>query len=86
MRTMAAEQPTPLPVQALDHATGYLMAAAVVRGITRRMTGGCGMRAAVRARPNRAPADKQGDQPSSSSVARETEGDLAAGVEPTPWG
>jgi hypothetical protein len=29
-------RPTPLPVQALDHATGYLMAAAVARGLTER--------------------------------------------------
>ncbi|GAC1036028.1 CoA transferase [Pseudomonas sp. No.117] len=29
-------EPVPLPVQALDHATGYLMAAAVIRGLTAR--------------------------------------------------
>ncbi len=29
-----AEKPTPLPVQALDHATGYLMAAAVLSALT----------------------------------------------------
>jgi len=31
--------PTPLPVQALDHATGWLMAAAVLRGLARRLDG-----------------------------------------------
>lgn len=31
-----ALRPTPLPVQALDQATGYLMAAAVARGLTER--------------------------------------------------
>lgn len=30
-------RPTPLPVQALDHATGYLDAAAVLRGLARRV-------------------------------------------------
>ncbi|WP_145249358.1 CoA transferase [Pseudomonas oryzihabitans] len=30
------EQPMPLPVQALDHATGYLMAAAALRGLALR--------------------------------------------------
>nr|WP_252977095.1 CoA transferase [Pseudomonas psychrotolerans] len=35
-----AQQPVPLPVQALDHATGYLMAAAVIRGITGRLREG----------------------------------------------
>jgi len=34
MRVLAKDRPTPLPVQALDHATGYLMAAAVIRGVT----------------------------------------------------
>ena len=32
------DQPVPLPVQALDHATGYLLAAAVGRALTRRLT------------------------------------------------
>ena len=33
-----ADQPVPLPVQALDHACGYLTAAAVGRALTRRRT------------------------------------------------
>jgi hypothetical protein len=33
---VGAEKPVPLPVQALDHATGYLVAAAVGRALTRR--------------------------------------------------
>jgi len=32
-----SDRPVPLPVQALDHATGYLMAAAAVRGLTQRL-------------------------------------------------
>lgn len=35
-----AERPTPLPVQALDHATGYLIAAAAARALTRRAQSG----------------------------------------------
>ncbi len=31
-----ADRPLPLPVQALDHATGYLMAAAALAGLTER--------------------------------------------------
>jgi CoA-transferase family III len=31
------DEPVPLPVQALDHATGYLLAAAVGRALTRRL-------------------------------------------------
>ena len=36
MRQLRKDKPTPLPVQALDHATGYLMAAAVIRGLSTR--------------------------------------------------
>ncbi|MCF7534917.1 CoA transferase [Pseudomonas petrae] len=38
-----SDRPVPLPVQALDHATGYLMAAAAVRGLTQRLTTGQGV-------------------------------------------
>jgi len=40
MRMQGAGRPVPLPVQALDHATGYLMAAAVVRALIARLTEG----------------------------------------------
>ncbi len=36
MRQTEADHPIPLPVQALDHATGYLMAAAVLRAVRTR--------------------------------------------------
>jgi crotonobetainyl-CoA:carnitine CoA-transferase CaiB-like acyl-CoA transferase len=36
----AHDGPRPLPAQALDHATGYLLAAAVIRGLARRLTSG----------------------------------------------
>ncbi|UTW56646.1 CoA transferase [Kordiimonas sp. SCSIO 12610] len=34
-----ADKPTPLPVQALDHATGYLMAASVIKALDNHMRG-----------------------------------------------
>jgi hypothetical protein len=37
MRRLQRPRPTPLPVQALDHATGYLIAAAAIRGVTERV-------------------------------------------------
>jgi crotonobetainyl-CoA:carnitine CoA-transferase CaiB-like acyl-CoA transferase len=43
MQAMKRDKPTPLPVQALDHGTGYLMAAAAVRGVTERMRTGRGL-------------------------------------------
>lgn len=42
MRHFGTDRPKPLPVQALDHATGYIMAAAAIRGLTRRMMSGVG--------------------------------------------
>src|SRR2546427_321155 len=39
MHRLGRDRPTPLPLQALDHATGYLMAAAVVMALVRRMQG-----------------------------------------------
>jgi crotonobetainyl-CoA:carnitine CoA-transferase CaiB-like acyl-CoA transferase len=45
MREMRANKPVPLPVQALDHGTGYLMAAAAIRGMTKRLRQGSGTQA-----------------------------------------
>jgi hypothetical protein len=42
MKTLGRDRPTPMPVQALDHATGYLMAAAAVRGLRERLQTGRG--------------------------------------------
>ena len=42
MRLAGADHPVPLPVQALDHATGWLMAAAAVAGLRDRLRGGSG--------------------------------------------
>jgi crotonobetainyl-CoA:carnitine CoA-transferase CaiB-like acyl-CoA transferase len=36
--TVGRDEPTPLPVQALDHATGWLLAATIARALTRRLT------------------------------------------------
>ncbi|HKM63399.1 MAG TPA: CoA transferase [Acidisphaera sp.] len=47
MRRYGTDRPTPLPVQAIDHATGCIMAAAAVRGLTQRLRSGVGMRARV---------------------------------------
>ena len=43
MVAAGSDRPVPLPVQALDHATGYLMAAAAVRGLTERLSIGQGV-------------------------------------------
>ncbi|MDR3516356.1 MAG: CoA transferase [Azospirillaceae bacterium] len=45
MRHFGRDQPTPLPVQALDHATGMMMAAAAIRGLRNQRQTGRGVRA-----------------------------------------
>ncbi|MTJ80789.1 MAG: acyl-CoA transferase [Telmatospirillum sp.] len=45
MRHFGSDKPVPLPVQALDMATGHLMAALAVRGVIRRLDSGQGMTA-----------------------------------------
>jgi hypothetical protein len=44
MAVAGAEKPVPLPVQALDNATGYILAAAALRGLTERKRSGRGSR------------------------------------------
>lgn len=81
-----ASEPVPLPVQALDHATGYFMAAATVRAVTRRMVGG----GATRARLSLARTAKfltdLGEQPAGDAFPPETKADLSPDVEYTAWG
>ena len=43
-RAAGVEKPTPLPVQALDYATGWILAAAVITGLSLRTTHGIGSR------------------------------------------
>ncbi len=85
MRRMGRDRPTPLPVQALDHATGYLMAAAVVRGLTGRLaTGaGCTVRASLAGTAALLSSLPVGDQ---VALAPETPDDLAFAAEATAWG
>ena len=40
MQVNNADTPVPLPVQALDHGTGYLLAASILRGLTHLLTKG----------------------------------------------
>ena len=85
MERSGRDRPTPLPVQALDHATGYLMAAAAVRGLTGRLTtgAGCTVRASLAgtaALLTRLPPGEPGP------LAPETPGDLADSIEATAWG
>jgi len=85
MHRFGRDRPTPLPVQALDHATGYMMAAAAVRGLTGRLSTGAGC--AVRASLAGTAALLTGLPPGEPGpLAPETPGDLAEAAEDTPWG
>ncbi len=85
-RWAKAERPTPLPVQALDHATGYLMAAAAVRGL--RLLRQNGLATSARLSLARTAALLCAASPEASPVALapETPDDLAEAIEPTEWG
>ena len=86
MRWQKADHPVPLPAQALDHATGYLMAAAAVRGITARFATGRGTQAWLSlARTAKLLVDN-GEVASLPSLADETGADREAAIEHTPWG
>ena len=85
MRRFGKDRPTPLPVQALDHATGYLMAAAVVRGLTRRLTTDCGW--AARTSLAKVAAFLSGAPGLSSGPFRPKEADdFQRELEVTSWG
>jgi crotonobetainyl-CoA:carnitine CoA-transferase CaiB-like acyl-CoA transferase len=90
MRRLGRDRPTPLPVQALDMATGYVLAAAAVRGLARRLsTGkGCEMRTSLArtaallvSAPPPADADPDGDL-----MPEAEEADRSEVVEWTAWG
>lgn len=85
MRLLGRDRPTPLPVQALDHATGYVMAAAAVRGLTERLaTGaGCIVRASL-ARTAVLLASLPSREP--SSLKPEAGSDFVEALEATAWG
>ncbi|MFA5121204.1 CoA transferase [Zavarzinia sp.] len=81
MEWRRASKPVSLPVQALDHATGYLIAAAALRAL--RLGGG---RARLSlARTAKLLADQAGT-PSEDNLTPESAEDLAPGIEATAWG
>lgn len=84
-RWKQADKPTPLPVQALDHATGYLMAASAIRLLTERLRTGRGGSARLSLARTAKLLIENG--PGTSEALRpEDERDQAMQVEQTPWG
>jgi len=81
-----AEAPVPLPVQALDHATGYLMAAGALRLLAHRLRDGTGGRARLSLARTAAFLVAAGPAEPEPAFAPETPEDLAPEVEATSWG
>jgi hypothetical protein len=86
MRRYGADKPRPLPVQALDQATGYIMAAAVVRGLTRRLTEGVGSGTRTSLARTAALLSSAGTIDRSESFAEPSDADFDAAIEATGWG
>ncbi|WP_166219168.1 CoA transferase [Pseudomonas atagonensis] len=80
-----ADKPTPLPVQALDHATGYLMAASAITLLTERLRSGHGGSARLSLARTAKLLIEHG--PGTNEALRaEDERDQGLQVEQTPWG
>ncbi|TDR73866.1 CoA transferase [Paludibacterium purpuratum] len=87
MRLMERERPTPLPVQALDHAAGYLLACAALRGLSERRQSGQGWQARTSLASVAELLKAAGPcDPTLPGFGAETEVDLAEGIEHTGWG
>ena len=86
MRQQGADKPVPLPVQALDHATGYLMAAAVVRALIARLNQGRILQARLSlARTAKLLTDAPAPA-ASKPLAAMCDDDFSPQLEQTEWG
>ena len=86
MKRSGADRPVPLPVQALDHATGYLMAAAVLHALNRGRKSGKVLSARLSlARTACLLATTRREEPY-PGLAPKTPDDLDPAIEETAWG
>jgi crotonobetainyl-CoA:carnitine CoA-transferase CaiB-like acyl-CoA transferase len=84
-RWQQADKPTPLPVQALDHATGYLMAASALKLLTERLRSGRGGSARLSLARTAKLLIESGSG-TTETLRAENEQDQQVLVEQTPWG
>ncbi|SPJ26945.1 CoA transferase [Falsiruegeria mediterranea] len=80
-----SNKPHPLPVQALDHATGYFMAAAVVSALTRAVRGD-GIHRARLSLARTAEVLAKLEPVSEPEITGSTPADLDDWIENSPWG
>lgn len=86
MRLSNSDRPLPLPVQALDHATGYLMAAAVLRALRMRRDSGRIMSARLSLARTAALLMSAGTHKHADDMSAETNADWDPELEQTPMG
>jgi crotonobetainyl-CoA:carnitine CoA-transferase CaiB-like acyl-CoA transferase len=86
MRWRGADRPVPLPAQAIDHATGYLMAAAAVRGLLMRLETGRPLSARLSLARTAAFLVEQQRDGNGGPLDPETAEDREPAIERTPWG
>ncbi|MGY2438613.1 CoA transferase [Pseudomonas sp. SDO52101_S400] len=84
-RWKQADKPTPLPVQALDHATGYLMATSAIRLLDERLRSGRGGTARLSLARTAKLLIEHGAE-TDEALRPEDEQDQGLQVEQTPWG
>ena len=86
MERMDRDRPTPLPVQALDHAAGYLLATAAIRGLTTRLATREGSQARTSLARIAALLIGLPVDPQAPGLRPEQPDDQADTIEPTSWG
>jgi hypothetical protein len=86
MQLLQRDRPAPLPVQALDHGTGYLMAAAALRGLREQLQSGRGSVWRVSLARTAALLTSAGPQVIPESVVGSEPEDMSEKIEQTSWG
>ncbi|SUD46030.1 putative CoA transferase family protein [Pseudomonas fluorescens] len=86
MQWKQADKPVPLPVQALDHATGYLMAASAIRALAERLSSGHGGSARLSLARTAKLLIEAGQDVKQPALREEEPGDQGLLVEQTAWG
>lgn len=85
-RWKQAAHPAPLPVQALDHGTGYLLAAAIIRGLTQRLNNTNSINARLSLARTAKLLTDTGECEMELPLATENFFDIASPIEGTDWG
>nr|WP_314564077.1 CoA transferase [uncultured Pseudomonas sp.] len=86
MARKQSDKPVPLPLQALDHATGYLMAASAIRALSERLKTGRGGSARLSLARTAKLLVEAGQAPEQPALRAEELSDQGVVVEQTAWG